>query len=97
MNTNEEPSAKRPCLTKNKIKKVDKDEIIEYLRDILSDLHWGSCKCNTCGWVDFGENRGWILCEDCCENVCKECALILGAKEPYVCEECDEYRRQLEK
>lgn len=50
---------------------VDPEEII--LREILTQLHYPTQRCNNCKWIDHRDGLGWHKCKRCLENYCEEC------------------------
>lgn len=49
------------------------EDVISHLRDILSNIHYSTKRCNNCGWVDHEDEKGWHECEKCSEQFCGEC------------------------
>ncbi len=66
----------------------DKDDIITYLQDILSNLNYSTHECICCGWIEHEENN-WKRCSDCDEYICANCYSEHGQEaDEITCEGC---------
>ena len=72
----------------NTIEPANPDDIIEHLREILSNLNYSTHKCICCEWIDH-EDEDWCRCHDCEEYICHECyeQLSTGGKGVF-CDGC---------
>lgn len=80
-NDNKQPTTKR---------KITKDEIIERLCDLLSELKCDTIQCIDCDWID-SEYEEWFTCNECVEYICSDCATSFKHNNPdkkLCCDEC---------
>ena len=65
-------------------------DIIDHLRNILSDLNYDAYTCYCCGWVD-STDKEWQNCNTCGERICEDCYVNHGqdASEIY-CYDCED-------
>ena len=69
-------------------RKFNDKEIISHLRSLLSQLHFSTYKCTSCGCVDHIEKK-WECCYECGEYLCNECHIVVNGD--FYCHDCREH------
>ena len=66
------------------------EDIIERLREILSDLNYETYQCVCCQWIDHDESK-WYKCHKCDDPICEQCYKDFGKEsKKIICWECAE-------